>query len=528
MSLSDSKDRLAASIGAASSRRILAAAGRTFDSDAVIAAFARVVPTLSGAPVDGLIEPLALLFQASEFLPRLLAARPGLLTWLAGSRTLEREKPAEVYYREADAAVRRVRGDRQELYRRLRRYKYRELLRLMYRDAVGRAPMDALGREMSHLATAIIRAALGPLRDNLDERYGAPEPRGFCVFGLGKLGAEDLNFSSDVDLVYLYRADGYTTGGAQGSLTNVQFYTKLAETLTQALSAVEPEGFCFRVDLNLRPQGRSGAIILSLAATLGYYETFGRPWERAALLKARPIAGDEVLGRELLDALSPFIWRRSLDLAVVKELKDLKAQIDLRGKASAANVKLGPGGIREIEFFANALQLLRGGKQPSLRERHTVRALRKLESEGVISSTDADALEEAYLFLRRVENRLQMVEERQTHALPTADRERSRLARSLGFEDWPAFERELSRHRSFAREAFQKLLGRAAREELPEDPSLALALDPEVAEEDRLRALERLGFALPDRALAMLERLSRVRQSSFDSGTAGPAMRSRS
>jgi len=517
---------LASLAGGETARKISLAAERTFDPEAVVAAFSRVVPSVGAGGLDGLIEPLAALFQASEFVARLLAARPALVAWLAGSRTLEREKTAEHYRREAAAAVRSVGADRRALYRRLRRYKYRELLRLMYRDVVLRAPMDALGREMSHLATAIIGAALEPSEDSLVERYGRPDPPGFCVFGLGKLGAEDLNFSSDVDLVYAYRADGHTSGGPQGTLTNVQFYTKLAEALTQALSAAEPEGFCFRVDLNLRPQGRSGAIVLSLSATVGYYETFGRPWERAALLKMRPVAGDELLGRELLESLSPFIWRRSLDLAVVNELKDLKAQIDFRGKASAEDVKLGAGGIREIEFFANALQLLRGGKQPSLRGRHTLRALRKLEAEGLVSSTDADALEEAYLFLRRVENHLQMVEERQTHVLPAQERERLRLARSLGFSDWRGFELELSRHRSFAREAFQKLLGRTAREELPEDPDLAVALDPEVAEPERLVALERLGFALPDRALALLERLSRVRQSSFDSGTAGPSLQS--
>jgi len=520
-------DPLAARLGEATARRIADRAERTFDAEAVVAAFDRIARPLSSTERrERLIEPLGALLEASDFLPRLIAARPGLLAWLDGSRTLEREKSLEHFAREARAAVRRVGTDRRELYRRLRRYKYRELFRLMARDVVVRAPVDALGREMSHLATAIIRAALGPLEQNLIERYGAPETPGFCVLGLGKLGGEDLNFSSDIDLVYLYRAEGQTTGGTEGTLPNVQFYTKLAETLTKALSATEPEGFCFRVDLNLRPHGRSGAIALSLAATTSYYETLGRPWERAALLKVRPIAGDELLARELLESLFPFIWRRTLDLGVVNELRDLKAQIDLRGKASADDVKLGPGGIREIEFFANALQLLHGGKRPSLRERHTVRSLRKLEAEGLISLSDADSLEEAYLFLRRVENRLQMVEERQTHQLPGSRRERSRLAHSLGYRDWAAFESELARHRSFVQEAFSKLLGRTVREELPDEPNLALALDPDVGEEERLRALDALGFSLPDRALHLLERLSRVRDSSFDSGTAGPSLQS--
>ena len=517
-------DFLAAQLGRAAADKILHLARQAFDAEAVIAAFGRIAEPLAAARSDRLIDSLAALFEASDFLPRLLAARPALLAWLGGSSTLAREKSFEQYEREARASVRRVGADKQQLYRRLRRYKYRELLRLMHRDVVLRAPMDALGREMSHLATATLRAALVCLEQSLVERYGRPDPAGFCVLGLGKLGGEDLNFSSDIDLVYLYRGEGQTSGGLEGSLSNIQFYTKLAEILTQALSASESEGFGFRVDLNLRPQGRSGAITLSLAAMSSYYETFGRPWERAALLKMRVIAGDEALGRELLESLAPFIWRRSLDLAVVNELRDLKTQIDLRGKASSDDVKLGPGGIREIEFFANALQLLHGGRQPSLRERHTIRALRKIETEGLISLADADALEEAYSFLRRVENRLQMVEERQTHALPAGERERVRLAHSLGFNEWSAFETELARHRAFAQEAFSKLLGRTVREELPEEPRLALALDPDAAQEERLRALDALGFSLPDRALALLERLSRVRESSFDSGTAGPSL----
>src|SRR5262249_3260652 len=212
-----------------------------------------------------------------------------------------------------------------------------------------------------------------------------------------------------------------------------------------------------------------------------YYEALGRTWERAALLKARAVAGDERLAEELLDSLAPFVWRRGQDLAVVNELRELKAQIDLRGKASAEDVKLGPGGIREIEFFVSALQLLHGGRKSALRELNSLRALRKLEQEGLVASPDADALEEAYLVLRRVENRLQMVDERQTHALPSGERERARLSRSLGFRNWAELGSELSRHRGFVQEAFATLLGRTAREEAPDEPMLSLALDLEVS-----------------------------------------------
>jgi len=490
----------------------------------MVAAFARVSEALTAVrPDQRLLDSLAGLFEASDFLPRLVATRPGLLAWLSGCRTLTREKTLEHFAREASAAVRGAR-DKAELYRRLRRYKYRELLRLMTRDVVGRVSMEQLGQEMASLGAALIRAALGSTERGLVARFGAPNPPGFSVLGLGKLGGADLNFSSDIDLVYLYRADGQTTGGPEGQLLNVQFFTKLGEGLTQALSANTSDGFCFRVDLNLRPQGRSGAIALSLPSMIAYYETFGRTWERAALLKARVVAGDEALGAELLESLTPFVWRRGQDLAVVNELRELKAQIDLRGKASAEDVKLGPGGIREVEFFVSALQLLHGGRRPALRELNSLRALRKLEQEGLVASPDADALEEAYLVLRRVENRLQMVDERQTHGLPSGEREQARLAKSLGFQTWGELAFELSRHRRFVQDAFATLLGRTARDEAPDEPMLSLALDLEAPPPERRRALEKLGFALPDRALAALGRLAKIRESFFEPGPAGPSL----
>jgi glutamate-ammonia-ligase adenylyltransferase len=513
---------LAATLGEAAAGRIHAAALRSTEPDELVAAFDRIQEGLRGLPLERLMDWLPALFQASAFAPRVLATRPGLLRWLLGSRTLAREKPRDVYLSEAAAATRRVApSDTEGFQRRLRRYKYRELLRLMVRDAALKAPMPELGREQSALAEACIRAALAWAERHLTERYGTPDTPGFCILGLGKLGGEDLNFSSDVDLIYLYRAPGNTSGGSAGTLSTVQYSTRLGELVTQTLTRPTVDGFCYRVDLNLRPQGRSGAMVLSLGAALSYYENFGRTWERAALLKARCVAGDAELADELLAGLGPFLWPRSLDLTAVDALRDLKAQIDLRGKASTEDVKLGPGGIREVEFFVNALQLLQGGKEPTLRERVTMRALRKLERAGFISGPDADALEEAYRFLRRVENRLQMFEERQTQTLPQGERERRRLATSLGFMGWEAFHAELSRHRRFVLGAFTTLLGQTARDEMPDEPLLWLALDPEVAPEERKAALVKRGFENPERALTELERLSRVRQSPFAYGGSG-------
>ncbi|HZH02647.1 MAG TPA: bifunctional [glutamate--ammonia ligase]-adenylyl-L-tyrosine phosphorylase/[glutamate--ammonia-ligase] adenylyltransferase, partial [Myxococcaceae bacterium] len=508
------------------------------EPDLFVSSLDRLLPALRRARAPGALSPLASVMSASAFLPRHLARRPGLLRWIAEGPACAVEKLFSTYARDTlRMAGHAPSSDPEAFSRRIRRYKYRELLRIALRDAYLEVSPEATGRETTALAEAIIRGALVHVSRGLVERYGLPsspaQPTGawapipdFCVLGLGKLGGGDLNFSSDIDLIYLYRDAGETTGGGRGALNHVQYFSRLAEGLTRTLSAMDPEGFCYRVDLNLRPHGRSGPIVLSLAQMLAYYETLGRTWERAALLKARVVAGDAALGRDLLDGLAPFVWRRSLDFSALAELKQLKAQIDLRGKSSEDDVKLGPGGIREVEFFANALQLLYGGRDPSLRERHTLRALRKLASHGRISAADRDALEEAYLFLRRLENRLQMVEERQTHDLPGPGRERDALAYALGFAHGDGLMRELRRHRQTVKAAFHTLLGRVATDALPDEPLLALALDGEVDPVRRREALTARGFESPERALALFDLWANLPDAPFDSAGAGPTARS--
>ena len=513
---------IGAALGEPSRARVEARAAEAADPDALVSAFERSLSALqlAGRGPAELVDQVAPLLEASDLASRTLAARPGLLRWLLLGRTLRIPRPAAAFARQARAAARAARPRGPEaLLRALRRFKYRELLRITYRDVVLGAPAPEIGRELSSLAQAIIQAAADAACASFTERYGeAAEEPGFTVLGLGKLGGEDLNFSSDVDLIYVYRAGGLTRGGREAAIPAVQLYTRIAESITRTLSTVTADGACYRVDLNLRPHGRAGAIAASLPQMLSYYETYGRTWERSALLKARVVAGDQALGDELLSALEPFVWRRSLDLSAVEALREMKAQIDLRGKASPDDVKLGPGGIRELEFFASALQLLHGGKNSLLRERSTARALRRLEQAGHLSATDADALEEAYLFLRRVENHLQEHAEQQTQQLPREPLERLRLARSLRLADWAALERELTRHRDLVARAFSTLLGQTAREEVPDEPLLALALDLDAHLPERLAALERRGFTLPDRALAALERLSRAPESPFAAG----------
>ena len=263
-------------------------------------------------------------------------------------------------------------------------------------------------------------------------------------------------------------------------------------------------------------------MVRSLTQTLAYYEASGRTWERAALLKARPIAGDLELGRELIASLRPFVYPRSLDLGAVDALRSLKAQIDLRGQDRRDDVKLGPGGIREVEFFVNALQLVHGGKDASLREQNTLRALRRLVRTGLVSDPDADRLEEAYTFLRRVENRLQMREERQTHVLPGDPVETQWIARGLGFADVASLRETLEGHRRFVKDAFGRLLGQAARQELPRRARAGAGAGSRAAARERLAALRARGFEEPERALDAIGRLARVRGSPFAETAMGP------
>jgi glutamate-ammonia-ligase adenylyltransferase len=252
---------------------------------------------------------------------------------------------------------------------------------------------------------------------------------------MGKFGGMELNFSSDIDLIYLYERDaGPTSGGSRGSIEPRAFFTQLAQGLTRALSDLIYGGRVFRVDLRLRPDGMNGPLVSSLPNTLLYYESWGQTWERAALLKARPVAGDKELGEQFLRDISPFVFRRYLDFATLEDVKEMKARVErsLRGaERGGLNVKLGQGGIREIEFVTQALQLIHAGKDPRVRERSTLPALDRLAEGKYLAAADRDTLWAAYRFLRHVEHKLQVVQDRQTHTLPDTDVGIRALARRL-------------------------------------------------------------------------------------------------
>jgi glutamate-ammonia-ligase adenylyltransferase len=413
--------------------------------------------------------------------------------------------------------MRRTRPDDVEgFHRLLRRLRAREIVRVALRD-LRRARVKEVTAELSALATACLDAAIRFHARRLRERHGAPEgtegrapEAGFCAIAMGKLGARELNFSSDVDLVYVYDRDGQTLG--ERSITHFAFYAKLAELVTEAIAKPTEDGFVFRVDLNLRPDGQNGPIVNSVRAAELYYQSFGRTWERNALVKARPGAGDLAVGDELLRILDPFVWRRSLDLDVLSEIQAMKARIDMRAGAEGKDdLKLGRGGIREAEFFVSALQLLHGGREEGkgLRERAVLPALDRLLFAGIVPAKDGEGVADAYLFLRRAEHRVQMVDGAQTHRLPPPG-ERLGLARSMGYASEEDFEAALAAHRERVARLFGGLLATGV-DAPPVDPELALLADPEVERERRAEVAARRGLGDPERALAAIDAMARRR-----------------
>jgi glutamate-ammonia-ligase adenylyltransferase len=497
---------------------VVAAARRAPDPDLALAGIERYADAAGAPPAEpDLLEALALLTGSSRMIATLLARDPRLLRRAARSPLLDRPRDEPGLRKLLARAARRLSPDDVDGFLRLlRRVRAREIVRISLRD-LRRARVKEVTGELSALATACLDAAIRFHDRRLRAKHGPPAGlaareagAGFCALAMGKLGARELNFSSDVDLIYVYGQDGDTEG--ERSITHFAYYAKLAELVTEAIAKPTEDGYVFRVDLNLRPDGQNGPIVNSLHAAELYYQTFGRSWERNALVKALPGAGDLAVGEELLRALDPFIWRRSLDLAVVQEIQAMKARIDARAGAEGKDdLKLGDGGIREAEFFVSALQLLHGGREETraLRERAVLPALDRLLFAGVVPARDRDELADAYLFLRRAEHRVQMLDGAQTHRLPPRG-ERRWLARSMGYATEEAFEAILAAHRTRVARLFDGLLGTGTGA-VPLDPDLALLADPEVERARRAEIAARRGIVDPDRVLSSIDAMARRR-----------------
>ncbi len=396
----------------------------------------------------------------------------------------------------------------------LRRYKAAQILRIGSRDLCCLASLVEVMEELSGLAAACLQRAYDLCGLQLQEEYGQPQQEDeegktqlatMTILGMGKLGGYELNFSSDIDLIYCYSStSGETSGGTRNEKISLhRYFVKLAELITRSLHQVTEDGFVFRVDTGLRPDGNNGDLAVSINGAEAYYESWGQSWERAALLKARPVAGDIALGEELLKRLKPFIYRRYLDFGMIEDIKLMKQKINTslsRKEEGECNLKLGRGGIREIEFFIQTQQLVNGGTKPQLQQRNSLKMLQLLQTEQFITLDDQQSLSQAYQFLRMVEHRIQVVQEQQTHSLPQDQSSLDLLARRCHFSSYKEFSSELERHRQQVNHIFNDLFHSADEEEQEVRPEVNFIFDSESDPDLVKNLLEEKGFGNPDAA----------------------------
>jgi len=452
---------------------------------------------------------------ASEFVIEQSVRDPLMLLTLVQSGELDRAfAPGELCAQIA-AAVNAAQSE-DELGRALRRQRARHQVRIIWRDLTRRADLVQTCRDLSDMADATIDQAYQWLYSRHCEQFGTPtgrrsgEPQPMVILGMGKLGAVELNLSSDIDLIFAYPEGGETVG-VKRSLDNQEFFIRLGQRLIKALDPMTVDGFVFRVDMRLRPYGSSGALVLSFNALEQYYQDQGRDWERYAMIKARVVAGDQVAGAQLLDMLRPFVYRRYLDFSAIEALRTMKQLIqqEVRRKGMADNIKLGSGGIREVEFIAQAFQLIHGGRDLSLQQRPLLKVLSTLEGQGYLPPAVISELREGYEFLRYTEHAIQAIADRQTQMLPDGAQDQARIAFMLGFADWEAFHEKLMFWRGRVAWHFAQVIADPDEEEGAESEVVVggewLPLWEEAQDEEAAcRQLEEGGFADASKALKAL------------------------
>lgn len=398
----------------------------------------------------------------SPFVADLCRRRPGLLLDLLDSGQLQtRLQPG--HFR--DQLVSRLDQPDADMSVVLRRYRQWHMLRIVWRDFCRLADTLETVRDTSLLAEACIAEAVQRCQLQLESRFGQPrgaisgEHQLLIVLAMGKLGARELNVSSDIDLVFAYPEAGNTDGTGK-TISNDQFFVKLGQAVIAMLDQVTAEGFVFRVDMRLRPYGESGALVHNFAALEEYYQDQGRDWERYALIKARPLTGAPRRAVQLMQALRPFVYRRYIDFGVIESLRGMKQMIsgEVRRLGLEDNVKLGHGGIREVEFIAQCFQLIRGGRDRGLQQRALLAVLQECAVLGCLPGEAVDELSLAYLFLRDSEHAIQGYQDRQSQTLPSEDGARLAMAVVMGFGNWSSFEAELDRHRSIVAGHFSELI----------------------------------------------------------------------
>jgi glutamate-ammonia-ligase adenylyltransferase len=461
---------------------------------------------------------LPIVWACSDFVANACARDPGLLPWLMGAARLPEPATADGLAADLEADL-DPKGDDAHVMDALRRFRRRQLVRIAWRDLAGLADTETILRELSLLADVCIRTACRLAGAALSARHGVPRggdgaPLELMVLGMGKLGGGELNFSSDIDLVFLFPEHGETTGARP--LEHEEYFARLGRRVAQLLGTVTEQGFVYRVDLRLRPFGESGPQVVSFDAFEDYLQVHGRDWERYAYVKARPVHGGGPFEELYRNVLRPFVFRRYLDFSVFESLREMKELIarEVERRELRHNVKLGPGGIREIEFIVQAFQLIRGGGKPPLQTRRLLEALPLLAGHKLLSPSAVDELGESYRFLRRVENRLQERNDEQTHDLPQDDAGRARLALAMGAPDWDALLAEIERHRQRVSGHFRALILAPAGPGGADaaDRALETLLEPELYDERRLELLRQARVA---DAAGVLARISMLRDSAY-------------
>ena len=398
----------------------------------------------------------------------------------------------------------------------LRQLRQQVMARIIVRDLNNMADLAEVMRTTSTLAEVAVQTAIHYLSSWLSQQYGVPsnaagETQDLIVVGMGKLGGYELNVSSDIDLIFAYEDDGDTNGAEQ--ISNQQFFTKLGKKLIAAIDEITADGFVFRVDMRLRPFGSEGILVSSLDGLEDYYQNNGREWERYAWIKGRVIAGKS---QKLSALLRPFIFRKYLDFGALASMRDLKIQIkrDVNSKGMHDNIKLGRGGIREIEFIAQVFQLIRGGQDVSLQIKPTLAVLELLKNKGLLPEKTVDELSEAYVFLRNLEHRLMYVEDAQTQELPTSDAAKARIATAMGFAGWTQFIEQLNLYRARVQQYFDATFSdaNAGQDALDIEKSI---WNGTLSADEAVLALQGLGFTEAEETLQRLQALhqsSRYRQ----------------
>jgi len=463
-----------------------------------------------------LAESFERVLVASDFVAQSCLRQGAVIVELLGSGDLLKA------YRDGQirgALAARLAGieDEAGLHRELRLFRRREMVRIAWRDIAGWAHLNETMHDLSELADACLDLSLDKLyawqcRDMGSPCNAAGEPQRLVVLGMGKLGAYELNYSSDIDLIYTFPEHGETRDGPR-SISNEQFFVRLGQRLTQAINNPTVDGFVFRVDLRLRPFGDSGPPVMSFDGMENYYTTHGREWERYAMIKARVVAGDQAAGEELMEMLRPFVYRRYLDYGAYENLRDMKEMIarEVKRKGMEDNVKLGPGGIREVEFIGQAFQLIRGGQDKALQERRILRVLGVLEERGLLPAFVVEELIHSYIFLRDVEHRLQQWRDEQTQMLPTDEEGRARLAFAMGFGDWPGFRARLAKVMSKVHDHFMQVFEAPQTEEGGDELDLTGLWRGLLEGETASATLEASGYPEAQEALAQISRLRESR-----------------